>query len=583
MSEIICTYDRQAGELAQLYESLPFEQAHAAALDLIRDGPGLLLDVGAGSGRDAAWFVGRGWDVVAVEPAERMRHEAQSRHPDAPIRWLSDRLPGLEGVHRLGLMFDLIWLSAVWMHVAPGERTRAFRKLVTLLKPGGRLIISLRHGPAPPGRSMYETSASEVERLALDFGLITLRAREQADALGRSEITWTLICLQLPDDATGALPLLRSVVLNDPKSSTYKLALLRVIARVADSAAGLAVPADEERIKVPLGLAALYWVRMFKPLLVAGLPQTPVNQGLDGLGFVREGFRGLLHVPAQDLRVGASLWGHDARALGRAITDASRTIARMPAFYTTYADGQPIFPARVGRSPTAREQLVIDADWLWRFGELEIPRHVWNAVRHLNVWIEPIIVTEWARLMQGYGVGQGRPLSMDELHQALTWLDPVRDTRLARTIASDLLGHGKQLFCVWSGRRLDERSLDIDHCFPWIAWPCGDLWNLLPAHRVVNQRLKRDRLVDAAALAGARDRIMDWWAKGYQEAAAHPVAERFVREAAATLAVALPETDAKLLDDVFTGVEYQRMRLRHDQRLEEWPGPSGAASSRAAR
>jgi SAM-dependent methyltransferase len=168
MSEIIGTYDREASELAQLYESLLFEQAHAAALDLIRDGPGLLLDVGAGSGRDAAWFVGRGWDVVAVEPAERMRHEAQSRHPDAPIRWLSDRLPGLEGVHRLGLMFDLIWLSAVWMHVAPGERTRAFRKLVTLLKPGGRLIISLRHGPAPPGRSMYETSASEVERLALD-------------------------------------------------------------------------------------------------------------------------------------------------------------------------------------------------------------------------------------------------------------------------------------------------------------------------------------------------------------------------------------------------------------------------------
>lgn len=142
-------------------------------------------------------------------------------------------------------MFDLIWLSAVWMHVAPGERTRAFRKLVTLLEPGGRLVISVRHGPAPPGRSMYETTASEVERLALDFGLITLRARQHADALGRSEITWTLICLQVPDDATGALPLLRSVILNDPKSSTYKLALLRVIARVADSAAGLAAPADQ--------------------------------------------------------------------------------------------------------------------------------------------------------------------------------------------------------------------------------------------------------------------------------------------------------------------------------------------------
>jgi SAM-dependent methyltransferase len=467
MSEIIGTYAQHASELAQLYESLPFEQAHATSLDLIPDRSGLVLDVGAGSGRDAAWFANHGWDVVAVEPADRMRHEAQRRHPDARIRWLGDRLPGLEAVHRLGLTFDLLWLSAVWMHVAPGERVRAFRKLVTLLKPGGRLIISLRRGPSPPGRQMYATSASEVERLALDFGLITLGARQQADAFGRDGISWTLICLQLPDDATGALPLLRSVILNDAKSSTYKLALLRVIARVADAAAGLAVPADHDQIKVPLGVVALFWVRMFKPLLAAGLPQTPVNQGLEGLGFVRQGFRGLLHLPAQDLRVGASLWGDDARALSQAIADAARTIVRMPAFYTTYADGQPIFPARVGRVPPVRGQLIVDADWLWRFGELQVPRHVWNAVRHLNVWIEPIVVAEWARLMQGYGERQGRTISMDELHRALAWLDLLRDTRLARSLADDLMNRGEPVFCVWSGKRLDQRNLDVDHCFPW--------------------------------------------------------------------------------------------------------------------
>jgi hypothetical protein len=43
-----------------------------------------------------------------------------------------------------------------------------------------------------------------------------------------------------------------------------------------------------------------------------------------------------------------------------------------------------------------------------------------------------------------------------------------------------------------------------------------------------------------------------------------------VRAAASTLAVAQPRSDTQLLDEVFAGVEYQRMRLRHDQRLEEW-------------
>ena len=128
------------------------------------------------------------------------------------------------------------------------------------------------------------------------------------------------------------------------------------------------------------------------------------------------------------------------------------------------------------------------------------------------------------------------------------------------------------MFCVWSGKRLDERNLDIDHCFPWVAWPCGDLWNLLSSTRRVNQTLKRDQLVDAATLAGAHDRIIDWWQRGYRTASPPRIAERFAREATATLFVSQADEGNGLLDDVFSGVEYQRMRLRHDQKLEEWSG-----------
>jgi hypothetical protein len=483
---------------------------------------------------------------------------------------MNDRLSGLEAAHRLGLMFDLIWLSAVWQDVAPPDRARAFRKIVTLLKPGARVLLTLRHGPPPPDRRMCEASSAEVERLALDHGLITLRVREEPDRLGRSDVSWTLICLQLPDDTTGGAP---AASQRDPR----RCEILDVQARAAPghceiAPAGSPCPAMMTGSGFRWALWALYWIRMFKPLLQASLPQTPVNQGLDRLGFVRSAFRELLHIPAQDLRIGASLWGPDARALNRAIAGSAQLIARMPAFYTRYADGHPIFPARVSRSPRAREQLVIDADWLWRFGEPEIPRHVWNAVRHLNTWIEPVIISEWARLMQDYGERQGRSLSMDQLYRELTWLDPVRDTKLVRAIAETLLGRGEPVYCVWSGKRLDQRTLDVDHCFPWVAWPCGDLWNLLPSSRHVNQRLKRDRLVAAETLAGAHDRIVDWWLKSYRRGDTGPVADRFVREAVATLAVPRQAQNAQLLDEVFAGVEYQRMRLRHDQRLEELGG-----------
>jgi SAM-dependent methyltransferase len=183
----------------------------------------IALDVGAGSGRDAGWLAARGLEVVAAEPTAAMRREGARLHPAA--RWLDDRLPDLAAVHRLGLAFDLILLSAVWMHIAPPHRPRAFRKLVTLLKPGGRLIM-------------------------------------------------TLLCLRLPDDGSASLPLIRGVILNDAKSSTYKLALLRAVARIADSAPAAATPApgEEDRVSLPLGLVALNWIRGYLPLTAAGLP-----------------------------------------------------------------------------------------------------------------------------------------------------------------------------------------------------------------------------------------------------------------------------------------------------------------------
>ena len=56
---------------------------------------------------------------------------------------------------RLGLTFDFILLSAVWMHIPESNRARAFRKVITLLKPGGVIAMSLRQGPADSDRGMH--------------------------------------------------------------------------------------------------------------------------------------------------------------------------------------------------------------------------------------------------------------------------------------------------------------------------------------------------------------------------------------------------------------------------------------------
>ena len=332
-------YEQNATAVIPGYESLQAAEVHAWLVGLLPERPSLVLDIGAGSGRDAAWLAAQGHEVVAVEPAAAMREAGQRLHPDSRIRWIDDCLPSLPNLHRLGLAFDFILLSAVWMHVPPAARSRAFRKVITLLKPGGLLAITLRHGPVEAERQIHEVSWEEIERLARNHGAAMVRKVEACDQLQRSQVAWTQIALSLPDDGTGALPLLRHIILNDSKSSTYKLALLRVICRIAASTAGVAQHHDDDFVSVPLGLVALYWLRLFKPLLEADLPQTPTNRGGQGLGFVGEGFRSLTRVSHLDLRVGVRFSGTVAPGLHQALKEAAQTITKMPAHYMTYPNG----------------------------------------------------------------------------------------------------------------------------------------------------------------------------------------------------------------------------------------------------
>ncbi len=562
--DTVAPYNRGFREFSAAFESFGFEDLHRGALAFLPARPGLALDIGAGSGRDARWLTGRGWEVVAVEPAAAMREAAQAAHPDSAVRWLDDRLPALAGVHRLGLAFDLVWLSGVWMHVSPEERKRAMRKIATLLKPGGRLVMTLRHGPAAEDRPMWPVDAHEVERLGLDFGLTLRVATELADDLqGRPDVRWQTVILDLPDDGAGALPLLRGVILRQEKSATYKLALLRCIARIADASANVARE-GEDYVELPLGLVALYWIRMYKPLVEQNLPQRPGR----AMGFVTKAFAALEGMAPFDLRPG----GVFGEALRRALGDAARLIAIMPATHLTFADNSPVFPTTYGALPRSGEFSSITLELLWRYGVTRVPLGVWQALRRMAAWVEPMLVAEWLRLTKEYAARLGTEVSAEVVLNALRWTEPERDTSLVRALAARRLVAGQAVSCVWSGRDLAAETFDIDHCLPWSAWACGDLWNLLPAARVVNQRQKRDRIISAGVLNEAKPRILAWWQEGYL-AAGPALRARFTEEARTTLPTG---RDGGLdLEDLFQALDFRRLRLRQETQMAEWAGAAG--------
>src|SRR5438445_9180327 len=130
-------YAEEAPDLTKRYESIAFADTHRSVMHLIPSDPSHVLDIGAGTGRDAAGFAALGHRVVAVEPTEELRRGAMALHPSPLIEWLDDSLPDLARLRARDEQFDVVMLTAVWMHLDEQQRRRALPNLAMLVRSGG--------------------------------------------------------------------------------------------------------------------------------------------------------------------------------------------------------------------------------------------------------------------------------------------------------------------------------------------------------------------------------------------------------------------------------------------------------------
>jgi SAM-dependent methyltransferase len=189
-------YAEHASELIERYESLSFAYKHESVLHLIPSAPAKAMDIGAGTGADAAWLAEQGHPVVAVEPTDAFREHGLKHHPSPLIEWVNDSLPHLVGVAQRRREFSLVMLTAVWMHLDEHERRVAMPVVASLLAPGGVLIMAFRHGPVPTERIVFSVSAEETVALAEAQGLrcvLNVRAESKLAANREAGVTWSRI------------------------------------------------------------------------------------------------------------------------------------------------------------------------------------------------------------------------------------------------------------------------------------------------------------------------------------------------------------------------------------------------------
>jgi 2-polyprenyl-3-methyl-5-hydroxy-6-metoxy-1,4-benzoquinol methylase len=189
-------YAEEAPELLKRYESISFADQHRSVIHLIPTVPGRVLDIGAGTGRDAAGFAGLGHSVLAVEPTDELRRGAMLLHPSPMIEWVDDSLPDLAAVRARGEAFDAVMLTAVWMHLDEPQRRQAMPNVAALVRNGGVMIMSLQHGPVPPGRRMFEVSAEEIIALAQPLGLRCALNQAAEPSLRQPGVSWTRLAFR---------------------------------------------------------------------------------------------------------------------------------------------------------------------------------------------------------------------------------------------------------------------------------------------------------------------------------------------------------------------------------------------------
>ena len=563
MSKTINFYHDQAVALNKQYNSIEFETVHASWKNWWPENACSVLDIGAGNGRDAQWFVQKGCDVVAAEPADALRSIGEDQ-TSKEIHWLNDQLPELSKVFELGVRFDVILLSAIWMHIPISERERCFRKLCNLLSPNGILVISLRFGEFKDDRTSFPVSAEELMLFAKKFALATELCTEKAiDELGRSEVSWQTLVFRLPDDGSGSLTKIRKIIVNDNKASTYKLALLRTLCRIADAHPGAVSDRTNGKIAIPLGLVALYWIRLYKRLIDKYALQQSSNSN-KGLSFVQEdGWNKLRHLGADDLAIGGVFLGDDAVAINKVIRDTITTIDKGPVTFIYHGESSNRLFEIERETVKTQAQILLNKDYLNSFGHFILDESMWRCLQEYSSWIDPLLVQQWVREMQVYTSNKARNIDLQTYHNGLIWLDEAHDTYSIRRKVTQLRDEQKTIVSAWSNTKLNQ-SLHIDHCIPFAYWPNNDKWNLLPSTEKENLT-KSDRVPSKTRMIEARSRILDWWQLAWTSESEK---SQFFHEA--NLSLPTLSTSVHDFDDVFDAMQFQIYGVRQRLQISEW-------------
>ena len=194
-------YEQDAEDLAARYESADVAALHRRLVAAFAPGA-RLLELGAGSGRDAAAMVAAGFAVTMADGSEAMLRQAVVVHPELAGRAVFHRcpapLPWDDGA------FDGGYALAMLMHLPTAQIQATLAEAARVLRPGGRLFFSVPFSRDDivagsrdaKGRLFTNLSPEGWLEAGAAAGLGLLESRESPDGLGRPGMRWISALMQ---------------------------------------------------------------------------------------------------------------------------------------------------------------------------------------------------------------------------------------------------------------------------------------------------------------------------------------------------------------------------------------------------
>ena len=200
MNETIEYYDQNAADFCDKHDAVRLDPFHKAIRENLKKGS-RLLEIGCGSGRDAARALEDGYDVIALDGSKGLLAEIPKRHPE-----LKDRL--VFGIMPCKLdfpdeYFDGFYSVACLMHLYEKDLSPTLVELYRLTKKGGKGLVSIPStrndvnddGVDDKGRTMNLMPIDVWTKYFEDAGFSVTHGEEEPDKLGRPGVFWLTFTL----------------------------------------------------------------------------------------------------------------------------------------------------------------------------------------------------------------------------------------------------------------------------------------------------------------------------------------------------------------------------------------------------